>query len=305
MIKNQTITVTAVFIALISWLGFSSEVQAQDIYKFFSQKGDRWEFRVTSDSKDAGTLLVTNEGSKGRGKISTVFSWIFKNSAGAITTKMELYYDRSPDGMLLSGITTYSGSRSVSTRYEPPLLVLKSPLKEEQWQYSGFKVSDKGKERYAVINTVKKVRVDVPAGTFDAFEIRGQELAGAVSVEYWSKDMGLLGMVQVQSSGNVMATKLIRYLPSPEKAADEFLRIGDRVFSRQSWGCTAPELLSDVYEASDKRERIVQQGQCIRIAEMKGYVVARRDGAVDINDGDLVLWVPIESVAVCWNTICR
>ena len=156
----------------------------------------------------------------------------------------------------------------------------------------------------------------VPAGRFDAFEIQGQELTGAMSTEYWVENLGLVGFTQISPSGITMAAQLVRYSHSPY----EMLQVGEKVFSqRQSWGCASPELLVEAYrleaygsqhQEASKLAMMVRQKKCVEIYELQGYIVARRGDGVQINgrfppDRTAVMWVPIWSVAVCHRMLCE
>lgn len=321
MIKKQIVTWVSV-LAVVFLFGMPLEIKAQDNYMFLSKKGARWEFEVTltsphtPHSSQKSILTIVNEGTRA-GINSTIHSWTFRNAFGVIT-RIELFYERSPDGILLSKMDTYKGSSFVSSEhYAPPLLALTFPLKIGGWENRSFKISDKGRERYDVINTVRKVRVTVPAGTFDAFEIQGQESTGSTSREYWVENIGLVGFKQTHHSGTTLAAQLVRYSHSPY----EMLTVGEKVFSqRQSWGCASPELLVEAYrleaygsqhqEAIRQMQILVQQKKCVEIHELQGYIVARRGDGVQINgryppDRVAVMWVPIWSVAVCHPLLCE
>lgn len=276
-----------------------------------------WQFEVTLDLGQKSILTMVNEGNTiGNDPNVTTFSWTFKTALG-ISARIELFYQRSPDGIFLTRVDTYTGSQlALSQRYDPPVLTLKF-LKVGHWEHKGSRVSHKGTEPYHVVNTARKVRVTVPAGTFDAFEVQGQESTGGQSTEYWVENVGLVGMVQTHASGRVMTAKLVRSW----RSVDEALAVGTKVFlHRRSWGCTVAELLGEVYrlqanashnrEASAKLERIVQQRQCIQIDDLKGYIVHRRGDGVainhlEVNNQDMLLWVPKWSLTPCLGVVCR
>lgn len=321
MIKKQMIVWVFVLAVIIFSFGTPREIEAQDSYMFLSKKGARWEFDVTLTSEHVHSqqksiLTIVNEGTRA-GTNSTVYSWTFRNALGVIT-RMELFYERSPEGVLLSKMNTYKGSSFISSeRYEPPLLALRMPLKIGGWENRSFKISDKGRERYDVVNVVRKVNITVPAGTFDAFEIQGQESTGSTSKEYWVENIGLVGLKQTHHSGAIIAAQLVRYSHAPY----EMLTVGEKVFShRQSWGCASPEFLVEAYSwdayghqdqrAVNELRNLMQQKKCTPIYELQGYIVARRGDAVQINgryppDRMAVIWVPIWSVAVCHPLLCE
>lgn len=193
-------------------------IQAQDDYMFLSRKGVVWQFQLSLSSGEQGTITIVNEGNMtGTSTNSTVFSWTFKNTAGVTMVRLELAFDYSRDGILLLGTKAYSGSRLVSSeRMDPPMLALRLPLEDGQWEYRGFKVSGTSRKSYMVTNTVRSVQVHVPAGIFDAFEIQGHESTGTTSIEYWVKNIGLVKVVQTQSSGKSMTAQLVGYSLSGE-----------------------------------------------------------------------------------------
>jgi len=309
--KRQVVIWVFMLAAYIFLLGMPSEIEAQDSYMFLSKKGARWEFEVTFNSREKSILTIVNEGNSKVDANSTIFSWTFRNDMG-VSIRMELFYERSSDGILLSKVNTHHGSSLVlSQRYEPPILVMELPLRMGSWQYRGFKISNKKRELYAVVNTVRKVRVTVPAGTFDAFEIQGQELDGGASTEYWVENVGLVGFKQIGPSGTIMAAKLVRHSHS----LSGMLPVGAKVFShRESWGCASPEFLVEAYklqaqQATHQLEEILQQKKCVEIHELQGYIVAKRGDSVQINgkfppEREVVVWVPLWSVAECHRLLC-
>lgn len=308
-----------VLAVIIFSFGAPHEIGAQDSYMFLSKKGARWEFDITLTtlhSQEKSILTIVNEGTRA-GANSTVYSWTFRNARGVLT-RMELFYERSQMGILLSKMNTYKGSSLISSeRYEPPIVTLKFLSGVNRWEYRGFKISNKGRERYDVVNTVRRVNVTVPAGTFDAFEVHGRESSEGVSTEYWVEHIGLVGLKQIHPSGVTVAAQLVRYSHAPY----EMLTVGEKVFShRQSWGCASPEFLVEAYRwdaygpqdqrAASELQNLVQQKKCIPIYELQGYIVARRGDGVQINgryppDRQAVMWVPIWSVALCHRILCE
>ncbi|MEK9195511.1 MAG: hypothetical protein AAB975_03985 [Patescibacteria group bacterium] len=291
------------------------ETLAQDRYSFFSQKGTIWQYEVTMDSGDKTILTIVNEG--GVSFNSTMFSWTFKNAIG-ISVRMELFYQRSSDGTLLTRVDTYTGSHlTLSQSYNPPVLALKLPLRTGYWEHRGLRVSAKGEELYNVTNTVRKAGITVPAGTFVAFEIQGQELDGSKAIEYWVQDVGLVAMVEKHASGRGMRAELVRFWPS----IDAMLAVGTKVFlHRPVWGCLTAEALAEVYrlqarasydqEAAVQLEYVAQQRQCVQIHNLKGYVVHRKGDAANINNlsvnnQSILIWVPLWSLTPCLGVVCR
>ncbi|MEK7082819.1 MAG: hypothetical protein AAB972_01495, partial [Patescibacteria group bacterium] len=90
-------------------------------------------------------------------------------------------------------------------------------------------------------NAVRKVGITVPAGTFVAFEIQGQESNGGKSIEYWVEDVGMVAFVEKHASGRGMKAELVRSWPS----IDAMLAVGTKVFlHRPVWGCLTAEALA-------------------------------------------------------------
>lgn len=320
--KRQVVVWIFVLPVYAFLFGMALEAEAQDSYMFLSKKGARWEFEVTVTTSNLqvknNILTIVNEGHAGADINSTKFSWTFRNAFG-VGIRMELFYERSLDGIFLSKVNTYKGSSLVlSQHYKPPVLALKLPLKMGSWEHRGLRVSEKGPEQYGVVNTVRRVRVIVPAGTFDAFEIQAQELSGGMSSEYWVEGVGLVGFTQTTALGTTITAQLIRYSHLPY----EMLTVGEKVFShRQSWGCASAELLVEAYrleaygpqdqQATRQLQMLVEQKKCIEIHELQGYIVFRRGDAVQINGRfppdrfGVVVWVPLWSVSVCHRMLCE
>lgn len=319
MNRKQMVVVFFALAACIFLFGLPIKTQAQDKYSFFSHKGAVWQYEVSWSSGEKNVLTVVNEGNTvGTDPGLMTSSWTFKTAIG-VSMRMELFYRRAHDGIFLTRVDTYGrgGSHLVlSQRYDPPVLTLKLPLRIGSWEHRGLRVSDKGRESYEVANTARKVSITIPAGTFDAFEIQGRESTGSQSTEYWVENMGLVGMIGRHASGNIMTAKLVGFWP-----LGNALPVGTKVFlHRPVWGCTTAEVLGEVYqhqvktsysqEATSKLGYIAQQRQCIQISDLKGYIVHRKGDAVainhlEINNRDILLWVPIWSLTPCFGVVCR
>ena len=200
-----------VVLSVMVFLAQTAKAQTETAEMFFGAPGARWEYSVRYSSGGTGTLVILNETDSSR--MASGLIQVSMTFAGpGRQPRIEVLYQRVSSGFVLLQSTVSVNSRIVTKeKLEPPMLAREIPIKEGRWEYQGFKVTDKGRAPFSAVNTVRKVRVNVAAGVFDAFEMRGEDSAAEHSTEYWDNNVGLVKLVQTPRSGRTWSAELVSY----------------------------------------------------------------------------------------------
>lgn len=186
-------------------------------YLFLSKKGAKWVYDVTWDIKKeqrqaTGKLTITNEGEVlFEGTKAIRFSWTY-TSAGTISHQINFYVLPSPEGVLLVGFETTSGSTTSRSRLEPPVLWLKEPLQVgSAWVYQAKNIQTDGKTiDFRGRTTVQKQeQVGVPVGQFYTMRVVWED-SNAKATTWWAKGVGFVRREESYPSMRLV-TELIEY----------------------------------------------------------------------------------------------
>jgi len=196
-------------------------------YAMLSKTGAKWiynyesEITVTKKSlgrqrkkrrKVSGTLTITNQGERSfEGRNTVLFVWKFERPRGNYS--INYYLATSPEGITLVGREFQSRGASVKTRYDPPKLYGKNPLKIGAiWSYTG--VAHKSGTRTASTpftetrSILASENVAVPAGSFEAIKLVWLQPRGRTTTEWWAKG---IGMVKTAKSSSNFIAELVSY----------------------------------------------------------------------------------------------